>query len=322
MKAKAKNQRRLLLILLLVLTVGFALFNTSLEIKGIARINENTWNIHWDEDSISINNTTIGTATATATVLATGPTVESIVTDDDEVVFEVNLQVPGEYFEFTIDMINEGSIDGIINEVSKSIYDAAEYNSDPDEATPLNQNDLPITFTVVYDGNSSNGFSYDVTDGNMPAIGDVIQKSGGSGDEGRLRVKVRVEYNSNAEVTEELNYMCVFKTAFQQHNSSSQYKPITIEPVSTTINSGDDAKFLIDFYGTEWNIEVTVHGGNITHYDSPIIGSDEYGEYVYEPNYSVSLPAVADVYTINFKGDVNTGSKVVYIDKTFSITVE
>ena len=46
MKNRKKNRILLLLILLLAVTIGFALLSTTLKINGISGIKKNTWDIH------------------------------------------------------------------------------------------------------------------------------------------------------------------------------------------------------------------------------------------------------------------------------------
>ena len=47
---KNKKQKRIMFLLILIigLTIGFAILSTTLNINGIAGINKHVWNIHWD----------------------------------------------------------------------------------------------------------------------------------------------------------------------------------------------------------------------------------------------------------------------------------
>ena len=202
MRSKRQNKKILLLILLLTVTVGFALLSTTLQINGISRIKGNIWNIHWDSTSIRINNDSIATAT--------GPTVSTVTTTDDTVAFEVNLELPGEFFEFTVDAVNEGTIDGYINSVTKFIYDKDDYDTNEDEATPIEPTN--ITFTVVYDDN-----------GEEPEGWDLLEKCVDSTTPTRRTYKVRVEFNSTATnvPATDTTYMCVFKTTYGQSVSNN-----------------------------------------------------------------------------------------------------
>jgi len=164
---KNKKQRKVFLYLLIILgiSVGFALLSTTLNINGIAGIKSNTWNIHWDDTSIDVAN---------GSVSATTPNVSTVTTPKDTVSFNVEFEMPGDYYEFTVDAINEGSIDGIITLSNKKIYD-----SNNQELTGSN---IPsyLIYNVTYD------------DDNTPAVGDVL-KVGNS-----EKYKIRVEFDSEA----------------------------------------------------------------------------------------------------------------------------
>ena len=76
-------------LILVGMTVGFAAINTTLQLIGTLNISKTTWNIHWDSDSVNVNEGSIQAAT---------PTV--VGTNEDTVSFDVELELPGDYFEF------------------------------------------------------------------------------------------------------------------------------------------------------------------------------------------------------------------------------
>jgi len=72
MKTKKQRKIMVLIILLLAVTIGFALLSTTLKINGTAGIKKNTWNIHWNRSSVSVasgsveaSDPVVGTTTAT-----------------------------------------------------------------------------------------------------------------------------------------------------------------------------------------------------------------------------------------------------------------
>ena len=102
-KNKKRNRIMLLLILLLGITVGFAALATTLKINGNASITKNNWSVYWDEDSIAV------------TQGSKGDTMPGVVNGEDgsvntKVNWNVNLEVPGDFYEFTIDATNNGTI--------------------------------------------------------------------------------------------------------------------------------------------------------------------------------------------------------------------
>lgn len=187
MKDKKKRNLFLLLVVLLTISVGFALLSTTLFINGSSTIKGNTWDIHWDEDSIE---ETEGSFT---------PTTPAYVTDEEgtSISFNVEFELPGDFYEFTVDAVNEGTVDGIIESVEINYYEegATEASSLPDE----------INYTVTY-----------VPSG-TPAKDDVLEAGHSQ------KYKVRLEFDSEEdELPEEaISGTYEFKVNYQQHKSSN-----------------------------------------------------------------------------------------------------
>ena len=154
----------LLLILILSITIGFALLSTTLKINGSASIKSNTWDIHWDDTSVNVNS---------GSVEADLPVVSKTTSDDDTVSFNVELDLPGDFYEFEIDAINEGSIDGALDLAENWITYKVE-----DQATTLPEY---MDFKVTYDDDTN------------PTTGDVLKASESK------TYKVRVEFKSSVE---------------------------------------------------------------------------------------------------------------------------
>ena len=62
---KRKKKVYLYLLIILGLTIGFALLSTTLKINGVAGINKNTWNIHWDDESVVVTPNSVAGNTPT-----------------------------------------------------------------------------------------------------------------------------------------------------------------------------------------------------------------------------------------------------------------
>ena len=99
----------ILVLLLLGLTLGYAYLNTTLNIDGTVNVSSANWNVYWDNIQYSSNNVTDVTTPAT---ISTGKT---------EVVFNVNFKEPGDTYEFTVDAVNDGSIDAMVDTVITGI---------------------------------------------------------------------------------------------------------------------------------------------------------------------------------------------------------
>ena len=91
---KKKNNKILpiFIILLLSITVGYAILQSPLSITGTSSIPSNRWDIHWN--NVVINNESTATATTAAIINPNNNTKTS---------FEITLNNPGDFYEFTVD---------------------------------------------------------------------------------------------------------------------------------------------------------------------------------------------------------------------------
>ena len=102
----------LLAVLIMCITLGYAYLNTELQINGTTNITSANWNIYWNNIQFGTNNTTDVTTPAT---ISQGLT---------EVSFNVDFSEPGDTYEFTVDAVNDGSINAMISVVSNGVYAA------------------------------------------------------------------------------------------------------------------------------------------------------------------------------------------------------
>ena len=213
---KNKKQRRVMLLLILILsiTIGFALLSTTLYINGTAGIKGNTWNIHWDDTSINVT---------TGSVSATDPVVSTVTSSKDTVSFDVEFEMPGDFYEFEIDAVNEGTVDGALDLAQNWIT----YTINDQSAS------LPsyMDFKVTYDDDS------------VPQSGDILSKRVDANTPGRQKYKIRVEFKSGVEelpsnpqpvtITVELPYV--------------QYKeeptPQPVDEFGYNVDSGDSVTY-------------------------------------------------------------------------------
>ena len=107
---KRKNTYKIFFLVIIGMTLGFAAINTTLQLIGTLNISRTTWNIHWE------NPTKVGGVNATQDVhLKTG--------DNTTVEYQVNLVNPGDYYEFTVDAKNEGTIDAMVTGFTNKVYE-------------------------------------------------------------------------------------------------------------------------------------------------------------------------------------------------------
>lgn len=101
MKKQSKKYVTVLVLLLLLMgvTIGYSALSTGLNITGTSKITNATWNIHF-ADTIT---PTSGSVTPT-----TAPTLD---TNKTKITYAADLAKPGDFYEFTATVVNEGSID-------------------------------------------------------------------------------------------------------------------------------------------------------------------------------------------------------------------
>ena len=87
------------------LTMAYAALNAILNISGNAEISASTWNVYLDNVNVS-----------SGSVSGSSPTISNKTT----VSFSTTLNRPGDFYEFTVDVKNGGTIDAMIDSVSKT----------------------------------------------------------------------------------------------------------------------------------------------------------------------------------------------------------
>ena len=111
-KNRRDNKAKYLLILLLLIAVGYAAIATTLKINGSAEIKSAKWDVYWENPQV-----------LSGSVTETKPTLSE---SDTKATFDVTLNEPGDYYEFTIDAVNNGSLNakidtnGIVKQVKNS----------------------------------------------------------------------------------------------------------------------------------------------------------------------------------------------------------
>ena len=93
------------LISISTLTIVYAALSVTLNITGTADISSASWDVHLD--NVNVN---------TQSVSGNAPTIIGGTT----ATFSTKLEVPGDFYEFTIDVVNDGSIDAMIESIVKT----------------------------------------------------------------------------------------------------------------------------------------------------------------------------------------------------------
>ena len=93
------------MISVLTLTIVYAALSTTLNINGTAEISSASWDIHLE--NVQLNNNSVTSDVPT-------------ITDKTTATFSTTLSKPGDFYEFTIDVVNNGGIDAVIDSVTKT----------------------------------------------------------------------------------------------------------------------------------------------------------------------------------------------------------
>ena len=98
---KKKNSSFVVIALLLIVTIsiGYAALSTTSNINGTSTIKTQTWDVHFANVKVTTNT---GATVTKAPTITEGKTTE--------VTYNVALNKPGSVYEFTVDVVNGGSI--------------------------------------------------------------------------------------------------------------------------------------------------------------------------------------------------------------------
>ncbi|MBR6949962.1 MAG: BspA family leucine-rich repeat surface protein [Bacilli bacterium] len=101
-----KLNKLFILFLILFISIGFAIISTSLTINGVSSILGNTWDVHFENVRVKHS--------------VEGNPIPVISNDRLSVTYTANLNYPGDYFEFTVDTVNSGTIDAMVETISNT----------------------------------------------------------------------------------------------------------------------------------------------------------------------------------------------------------
>ena len=200
------NKKLIVFILIICISIGFAYLSTNLSIIGVTNVKGNTWDIHFD--NVQVLHSVDGNPT---------PTISS---DKATVNYTANLNVPGDYFEFTVDVVNAGTVDAMIEEIT----------------TKFNNNDISnmpdyLDFSITYN------------DGIFLANNQLLEH----GTTETLKIKVEFIYDINEDSLPSSNITHDFTTTlkYQQSNENSIERPTPYNVYSfiwdSSFNIGDSA---------------------------------------------------------------------------------
>ena len=95
----------ILLVSAFTLTVVYAALSTTLNISGNVQVTAASWDIYLDNVQLNSNSATTAVPT---------------ISDKTTASFSTTLTNPGDFYEFTVDVVNNGSIDAMVDSVTKT----------------------------------------------------------------------------------------------------------------------------------------------------------------------------------------------------------
>jgi len=94
-----------LIVSIFTLTMAYAALSVTLNISGSAQVNATDWNIYFANPVVK-----------SGSVSTTVPTI----TSGNSLSFSAELTTPGDFYEFTVDVVNDGGIDAMIDSITKT----------------------------------------------------------------------------------------------------------------------------------------------------------------------------------------------------------
>ena len=165
MKKTKRRATYLLLLLILCISVGYAILQSNLTINGTAHMNNPTWDIHWNNVQVTNGSVTGSNVTSPATIDSAKTTVS----------YSIKLPKPGDFYEFNVDAVNEGTIDGMIDVISSKLNNVEittlpaylNYSITYSDGTPIQANqELKASTTETYKVRVE--FKKDITNEQLP----------------------------------------------------------------------------------------------------------------------------------------------------------
>ena len=101
-----KSYKFVLLFLLSFITVGYAYLNSSIEINGYNKIDVNRWDIHF-ENILKVDG-------------SVGAELDASIKDGTTITFNVNLIKPADFYSFSVDVVNVGTMDAMLSQILKT----------------------------------------------------------------------------------------------------------------------------------------------------------------------------------------------------------
>ena len=111
-KYKKRNYLFLLVVILVCISIGYAILTANVRINGFSKIHNNSWDIHFENIIFNENNVELSNEDSQAEIDSTTRT---------DITYMITLNQPGDFYEFTVDVVNAGGIDGMIETITSKL---------------------------------------------------------------------------------------------------------------------------------------------------------------------------------------------------------
>ena len=272
------NIKILLFILILGLGIGYAYINSDLNINGTAQVNSANWDVHWA--NVQVKN---------GSVSASSPTISNQTT----VNYSVVLNTPGDFYEFTVDAVNGGSIDAMIDTIDSKL-NGATITTLPDY----------LNYTVTY----SDGIELEQ---NHQLLHNTTEKY-------KVRIEYRTDINANQLPASNQSLNLQFTVTYRQANENAiqrlyyvytyDYSPIGWD-VGNIQHAYSDYTSVTNYLGYPAFIRHLVNDGTIEEtYLGFIKNNKEYYLKAYSPsNYNSNRNYLIEIFGSNNCYDYDNG---------------
>ena len=149
----------ILLVLVASLSIAYSVLSVTLNITGSAEVKNASWDIRFENIKVTKG--------------SVPPTKKPTIKSPTEIEFDVTLNKPGDFYEFTVDLVNKGSIDAMIDSITKIpeltqsqqkylIYNITYKDDNPIATKQLLKKDLFKTIKVKV------AYKTDLTESDLP----------------------------------------------------------------------------------------------------------------------------------------------------------
>ena len=192
---KKNLYKSIILLVILVIGIGYAYLTSNLSISGQTEVVANTWNIHFENLNVKE-----GSVTA-----STPATIDS---NNTSISYAITLSRPKEYYEFTVDVKNDGTLPGKVSISTLSGLDTTSSKI--------------IDYSITY------------TNGNPVNVGDILNAGA------KKTIRVRVFYKDDISESDfpstDLNLNLTYTLQYVQSEEDSINLNNTIINLSQTNN--------------------------------------------------------------------------------------